>query len=154
MQEGDKTEITGLRSGWTQIKLYKTIVGYIRLGGPALEPVAAPVTAASMPPPPAPAGATATPPVSTGPAAAALPQTVQGMLVETKRFLIIGRRPDFDYQLNDTNGKRIAFLDLSKIATTQKIEPYVDSPVVVSGVIAQTDDWKNIVITVQTLEAH
>ena len=112
MQEGDKTEITGLRSGWTQIKLFKTVVGYIRIGGTASAPGSEPVTAASAPLPPPPA--TSAPPATAGPATA-LPRTLQGMLVETKRFLLVGRRPDYDYQLNDTAGKRIAFLDLGKV---------------------------------------
>jgi hypothetical protein len=151
MQEGDKTEITGLRNGWTQIKLSKTVIGYIRIGGTAPVPVAAQAAAASVPPPPPPT--TLAPPVSTGPATA-LPRTLQGMLVETKRILFVGRRPGYDYQLNDTDGKRIAFLDVSKVAATKNIEPYVDHPVTVSGIITETSDSKNLVIAVQTLESR
>jgi hypothetical protein len=149
MQEGDKTEITGLRSGWTQIKYFKTIIGYIHVGGTVPAPAAALVTAASAPPPPV----NAAPPVVAAPATA-IPRSLQGMLVETKRLLLVGPRPDYDYQLNGTNGKRIAFLDVSKVAATQKIEPYIDHLVTVSGVITQTDDWKNLVVVVQTLEDH
>ena len=76
------------------------------------------------------------------------------MLVETKRFLFVGRRPGYDYQLNDTEGKRIAFLDVSKVSATEKIEPFVDRLVTVSGIIKETSDWKNLVIAVQTLEAR
>ena len=151
MQEGDKIEITGLRSGWTQIKLYKTIIGYVRIGGTASPPGTAPVTVASTPPPPP--VATVAPPASTGPAAA-LPRTLQGLLVETKRFLIVGPRPAYDYQINDSEGRRIAFLDISKIAATQKIEPYVNRLVTISGALERTSDWKNLVISVQTLEVR
>ena len=146
MQEGDKTEITGLRSGWTQIKLYKTIVGYIRIGGapgaalaPAFVPPVTQVPAA--------------PPVNAGPATA-LPRAVQGMLAETKRFLLIGHRPDYDYQLNDSTGKRIAFLDVSKVAALQKMDSHIDQLVTVSGFITPTSDGKNLVIVVQTVETR
>ncbi len=151
MQEGDKIEVTGLRSGWTQIKLYRTVVGYIRPGGTTPASVAGPAAGPVAPPPrPAPA---ATPPANVGPAAA-LPQTLQGVLVETKRFLLVGRRPDYDYQLNDANGKRIAYLDVGKIVATQKIELCLDQTVTVAGVIEKTGDWKDIVVVVQTLEKH
>lgn len=143
MQDGDKTEITGLRSGWTQIKLYKTVVGYIRTGEEAAPP----------PPPPAagPAPALASPPVSAG-SASTLPQTLQGMLVETSRFLLLGHRPDYKYQLDDSAGKRVAFLDVSKIAPMKKIETYVDQLVTVTGAIKPTGDYKNLVIEVQSLD--
>lgn len=157
MQEGDKTEITGLRSGWTQIKLYKTVIGYIRTGGAAAATATAPAPA--LPPPtatPTPAqvlaAAPAAPVLGTG-SAAALPRELLGILVETRRRLLVGSRPPYDYQLNDANGKRIAYLDVSKVLPTLKLDLYVDRYVAVSGVITQTEDWKNIVVQVQTLEA-
>ncbi len=48
--KGDKAEITGLRGGWTQIRLEKTLTGYIS-SAPAVSAAAAPVA----PPAPAPA---------------------------------------------------------------------------------------------------
>jgi hypothetical protein len=151
MQEGDKTEITGLRSGWTQIKLYKTVIGYIRIGGvtPGTAPAAVP--APSGPPP----AVTAVPvaPVISGSPAAGLPRELLGVLVETRRLLLVGRRPAYAYQLNDADGKRIAFLEVSRVLPTLKMELYVDRFVAVTGVITQTDDWKNLVMDVQTLEA-
>jgi hypothetical protein len=153
MQDGDKTEITGLRSGWTQIKLYKTVIGYIRTGGttPATVVPAAP---APTVPPSAPA-ITAAPvaPVLSGGSAAGLPRELQGFLVETRRRLLVGSRPPYDYQLNDSDGKRIAYLEVSKVLPTLKMELYIDRFVTVSGAITQTDDWKNLVVQVQTLEA-
>jgi hypothetical protein len=153
IQDGDKTEITGLRSGWTQIKLYKTVIGYIRTGGtaPATAVAAAP---APTVPPPAPA-ITAAPvaPVLTGGSVAGLPRELQGVLVETRRRLLVGSRPPYDYQLNDADGKRIAYLEVSKVLPTLKMELYLDRFVTVSGAITQTEDWKNLVVQVQTLEA-
>jgi hypothetical protein len=153
MQEGDKTEITGLRSGWTQIKLFKTVIGYIRTGGATPATVAAALPAPAMPPPAPAVAAAAVAPVLRGGLAAALPRELQGVLVETRRLLLIGPRPDYAYQLNDSDGKRIAFLEVSKVLPTLKMELYLDRFVTLSGVITQTDDWKNIVVQVQTLEA-
>ncbi len=151
MQEGDKTEITGLRSGWTQIKLSKTVIGYINVGGGS----SAPRAAGSMAAPPAPLAMAAGQPaplLSSGPASA-LAHTYQGMLVETKRVMLIGPRRDYDYQLNNIDDKRIAFLDVSKVLVTEKMEQYVDRLVTVSGVLKQTPDGKSLVIEVESLEA-
>lgn len=148
MQEGDKTEITGLRSGWTQIKLSKTVIGYIKVGGISSVP------APAMPvPPPVMAAGQSAPLVSSG-TPAALPHTFQGMLVETKRILLIGPRRDYAYQLNNTAAQRVAFLDVSRVLATQKIEQYLDRLVTVSGVLRQTPDGKDLVIEVENLETQ
>lgn len=153
MQDGDKTEITGLRSGWTQIKLYRTVIGYIRTGGVTPAPAAVAAPAPSVPPlPPITAAPVAPPVLSSGPTAG-LARELQGFLVETRRRLLVGARPPYDYQLNDADGKRIAYLELSKVLPTLKVELYVDRFVTVWGSISQTDDWKNLVVQVQTLDA-
>ena len=85
---------------------------------------------------------------------AALPHTVQGMLVQTKRILLIGPRRDYEYQLNNTAGQRVAFLDVSKVLATEKIELYLDRLVTVSGVLRQTPDGKDLVIEVESLETQ
>jgi hypothetical protein len=150
MQEGDQIEITGLRPGWTQIKLSRDVVGYIKIGGSVSLPPPA-VSSGAMPPPPARPAGPAAPMLSSGPASA-LPHTFQGMLVATKRFLLVGPRPGYDYQLDGVEGKRIAFLDVTKVLATLKMERFVDSPVIVSGVLKQTYDGKNLVIEVETLD--
>jgi hypothetical protein len=49
--KGDKAEITGLHGSWTQVRLDKTIVGYIQTGASAAEAVAsAPAPAVSAAP--------------------------------------------------------------------------------------------------------
>ncbi len=149
MQDGDQVEITGLRPGWTQIKLSRDLVGYIKIGGDASPPPPA-VSPAAVPPPALPA-APAAPVLSSGPAST-LPRTYQGMLVETKRFLLIGPRPDYDYELDGVEGKRIAYLDVTKVLATLKMEKFVDSPVIVTGGLTQTYDGKNLVIEVETLD--
>ena len=150
MQEGDKAEITGLRSGWTQIKLSKTVIGYINVGGSPSAPRAAGTPA--MPPAPLPmAAGQPAPLISSGPASA-LSHTYQGMLVETRRVMLIGPRRDYDYQLNNTDDQRVAFLDVSKVLVTANMEQYVDRLVTVSGGLKQTPDGKGLVIEVESLE--
>jgi hypothetical protein len=151
MHDGDKVEITGLRTGWTQIKLSKNLVGYVRIGGAAPAPVAVASAMTAAPPPPVPATASLWTPISGSPPSA-LSRGYQGILVEAKRFLLIGPRPDFDYQLNDSAGKRIAFLNVSKVLATRKLELYLDHLVNVTGVLKQTYDGKNIVIEVESLD--
>jgi hypothetical protein len=151
MQEGDKTEITGLRSGWTQIKLYKTVIGYIKVGGASPAPLSATATVQAMPPPSAVAAGQPAPVISSAPAAA-LPQVFQGLLAKAGRILLIGPRRDYDYQLNDAAGKRIAFLEVTKVLATEKMELYLGRPVKVSGVLKQTYNGKNLVIEVVSLE--
>lgn len=150
MQEGDPVEITGLRPGWTQVKLSRAVVGYIRIGGSAAAPSPA-ASPAAVPPPPLPAASPVAPVLSSGPASA-LPHTFQGMLVATKRFMLIGPRPAYAYQLNSVEGKRIAYLDVTKVLATVKMETLVDNPVILTGVLKQTYDGKNLVIEVETLD--
>jgi len=158
MQEGDKTEITGLRSGWTQVKLFRTVVGYIKVGGIASasapasppSPVAAPAPLVAPTAPAMAAGQISPAPVS-GPVGG-LSHNFQGMLVATKRLLLLGPRPDYGYQLNDSDGRRIAFLDVAKVLPTDKMETYLDRLVEVSGVLKQTYDGKNLVIEVESLQ--
>ena len=150
MQEGDQIEITGLRPGWTQVTLSRDVIGYIRIGGPTAAPAAASPPAA-MPPPPAAVPGLPAPISVAGGGPAALPHTYQGMLVATRRILLVGPRPDYDYQLNGIEGKRIAFLDVSKVLATEKMEKYLDSPVSVSGVLRQAGNGRDLVIEVETL---
>ncbi len=156
MKAGDKVDITGLRPGWTQLKFSGDAVGYIRTGG---EPPPAP-SEAPAPPAPAAGSPTVAPPpaVPSGgvvPAgsgtAAALPSTSEGFLEATRRFLLVGPKPDYPYQLNDTNGKRIAYLDVSQIQPTVSMQKYLDSFVSVSGVLKQTEDGRHLVIVVDSL---
>ena len=64
----------------------------------------------------------------------------------------VGPRRDYDYQLNNAEGQRIAFLDVTKVLATLKMESYVDRLVTVSGVLKQAPDGKDLMIEVETLE--
>jgi hypothetical protein len=150
MQDGDKIEITGLRSGWTQVKLLKDVVGYIKLGGAATPATAAVAAVAPL----RPTAVTDAPPVLSSGPVSALPRTVKGMVVETRRKFLVGPRPEYDYQLNDPDGKRIAFLDVARVLPTQKMEKILEHFVNVTGVVRQSTDGKDIVIDVESFGAE
>jgi hypothetical protein len=78
-----------------------------------------------------------------------LPRQFAGKFVSTRRALA-PRRP-YDYALNDENGRRYAYLDVSRLLQTEQIEKYVDRQVVVFGAGKSTADGKDIVIVVETL---
>lgn len=156
-EAGDKATITGLRGRWTQISLEKTLVGFIRIGGPSAGlPLIA--TTPAMPPsgapPSAPAASTTTAPGQPAPSAedgtSSLPRQFVGKFVSTRRALA-PRRP-YDYALNDSAGKRYAYLDISKLLLTEQIEAYLDRNVAVFGTARNTADGKEIVVTVETLQ--
>jgi hypothetical protein len=165
-EAGDKTSITGLRGKWTQIALEKKLTGYIKVDG-------APVNTAPIAATPAPGSAAAPAPIgpspvtpsvygstTTGQAApmvnlgdggsSSLPRQFAGKFVSTRRAFT-PRRP-YDYALNDSAGKRYAYVDISKLLLTEQIEKYIDHNVVVFGAAKPTADGKDIVIAVETLQ--
>lgn len=163
-EKGDKVTITGLRGRWTQISLEKKLIGYIPVastGGETTAPaVAQPPPAEPAPPPPmSPAPVTPgvygtaapgqpAPSLSLGDAHA-LPRQFVGRLVSTRRPFT-PRRP-YDYALNDDAGKRYAYLDLSKLLLTEKIEKFIDHSVVVFGTAKPVPNSRDFVIQVETL---
>jgi hypothetical protein len=147
--KGDKAEITGLHGSWTQIRLEKTLVGYIQTG-PATASVAeapapaAPPAAAAAPAPAASAPASAAPAGDDG--GSSLARLFEGTLSSTKT-LLMPKRP-FDWQLVDASGKRIAYVDLSKLLLTDQIENYSGHGVVVLGSLKPVKDSDDLVISV------
>lgn len=161
MEAADKATITGLEGKWTQIKLEKTITGYIAIASvPSAVP--APVAKQSAPAPvsPAPVAPVAYGAATAGQAApvvnlgdggsSALPRLFQGRFVST-RSAFRPRRP-YDWALNDDAGVRYAYLDISKLLLTEQIEKYIDHTVVVYGAAKATADGKDIVIIVESLQ--
>ena len=162
MDVSDNATITGLAGKWTQIKLEKKLVGYVRLNSsaaPAASVAPAP-SGVSKPLSPAPVPATAYGVGSAGQAApqvslsdssgASLPRLLAGKFVST-RAPFRPRRP-YDWALNDDAGKRYAFLDISKLLLTEQIESYVDHAVVVFGSAKPIPDSKEFVIEVESLQ--
>lgn len=143
-QKGDKSEITGLHGGWTQIKLEKTLVGYIQMGASGPAPAAA-----GAPPAAAPAPAAASAPPETQGTNAPLSKLFEGTLANTKS-LLLPKRP-YDWQLVDSSGSRIAYVDLTKLLLTDQIENYAGHGVVVLGSLGAAGDTKDLVIQVEAL---
>jgi pyruvate/2-oxoglutarate dehydrogenase complex dihydrolipoamide acyltransferase (E2) component len=147
--KGDKAEITGLHGSWTQVRLDKILVGYIQTGGGAPEtasaaPVAAPPTAPTAPAPAAPA-----PTASSDDGSVSLSRLFEGTLATTKSMLL-PKRP-YDWQLVDPSGKRIAFVDISKLLLTDQIDNYSGHGVVVLGSLKPVKDTNDLVILVEGL---
>lgn len=148
--KGDKAEITGLHGGWTQIRLDKTLIGYIQAPAPA-------VAALPAAPMPAPAAANAQP---VGPAAApsdsssvegggSVSKLFEGTLATT-RSLLSPKRP-FDWQLVDPDGNRIAYVDLSRLLLTDQIENYAGHQVVVLGSLKTVAGGSDLAIDAEGL---
>ena len=150
---GDKAEITGLRGGWTQVRLDKTLVGFISANqaapvAPAAAPVPAPTAApvsSALPAPAAPATAAPAQPAGN----LRLSQLFEGTLTSSQSSMA-PRRP-FDWQLVDASGKRIAYVDLSGLLLTDQIENYAGHAIVVLGSIKPVKKTDDIVIEVEAL---
>lgn len=165
MEAGDKAELTGQLVGrWTQFRLHKPVIGYIRVSPAPLPPIAttpavasgkaSPPRAASTPAPTTSAGNTAigraVPPAATGDGSSALPRFFQGKFVSTRRPFA-PRRP-YDFQLNDDAGVRFAYVDVSKLLQTEQIDRYLDRTVIVYGTARHDPDLKAIVLTAESLQ--
>ncbi len=161
-ERGDKTTITGLHGKWTQISLQRPLVGYIQVNGAAAyASPTAPVPAA--PAQPAPMEPAPVAPIAYGAGAAGqpvptmnladtstLPRQFAGIFGST-RSVFHPRRP-YDWALNDNAGKRVAYLDISKLLLTDQPEKYIGHWIVVFGAPKPTADGKDIVIQVESLQ--
>lgn len=163
-EKDDKSRITGLHGAWTQIRIEKPLVGYVRIGGVAAAPAAPPVAPAPIPPrdlaaPPGPAPSTA-PAASAVPAASpaasagdagpvSLGRPFEGKLASTRRPFM-PRRP-YDWELIDGSGHRFAYLDISRLLQTDQIGSYSDREVVVFGALKPVPGGKDPVIEVENL---
>lgn len=148
--KGDKAEITGLRGGWTQIRLAKTLVGYISTAAPtAAAPTLADVGPATAPPAASAAApmASSAPPIMPPTGDVALSKLFEGTL-SSARGLFSAKRP-YKWQLNDASGAMIAYVDLSKLLMTDQIENYAGRPVVVLGSLQPVKETGDLVIEVE-----
>lgn len=163
-ETGDSIEITGLKGKWTQVKVSKTLVAYIRTQSiAAATPVPSPVQAPTPKPASAPEAVPtpASPTQLTGSAApvpisvqggpdAALPRSYSGTFVSSRRPFA-PRRP-YDFQINDSAGIRFAYLDLSKLLLTDSLDKYLERPVSVYGLARNLPGTKDIVIEVESMQ--
>jgi len=169
---GETLDITGLHGRWTQLRLTRSLVGYIRVAGlPASLPLAsvpasAPRAASTVSTPsPAPLAPPPSKPVAYGSSAAgqpvsvvslggggtdALPRTFQGRFIST-RNPFRPRRP-YDWALSDESGSRFAYLDVSRLLQTEQIENYTNRIVAVFGAAKPMPGTKDFVILVESLQ--
>ncbi|MDI1247790.1 MAG: SH3 domain-containing protein [Lacunisphaera sp.] len=150
---GDKTEVTGLHGiDWVQIKLEKTIQGFIAVGETANTPAPAPrmqpVTAAPV----TPVGSLAAPgrPVAITGDTSDLPRSLAGKLVLARRP-ILNPNPPYDYQLVDSSGRRFAYVDTQRLRLTDKIETYLERFISITGTVRNTVDGKDLVISAESM---
>lgn len=148
-EKGDKAEITGLRGRWTQIRFDKALVGYVHNGPVEPAPLAsAPVSSAQSSAPAEAPNASAPPAAAAAPASGesnvALSRLYEGTLATTQS-LLTPKRP-YDWQLLDASGKRIAYLDLSKLLLTEQLSSYTGRTVVVLGTIRPVMKTNDLVI--------
>jgi hypothetical protein len=154
--KGDKADITGLHGAWTQVRLEKTLIGFIRTAPaapvaaepvPVATPVPAAPAASAAPAPSAPAAAPEAPAASAG--SPALSRLFEGTLTGT-RSLLSPHQP-YPFQLVDASGNRIAYIDVSKLLLTDQIEDYRGHAVVVLGSFQSVKGSEDIVIVVEAL---
>lgn len=166
IEAADRTNITGLHGKWTQIRLEKRLVGYIRVNGvasyampangameTAASPAQAPLVDASPMTPIAYGTTAAGHPAATmnlDSGSSSLPRLIQGKFVST-RSAFKPRRP-YDWALNDDAGDRYAYLDVSRLLLTEQIEKYIGHTVVVYGAAKSVPGGRDIVIEVESLQ--
>ena len=162
--KGDKTEITGLRGNWTQVRLNQSVVGYINLNpSAAAAPPSATLAGAAIANPPLTDTSPAIPRAAGASAAAgrdvtgteqgdpdALPKTLEGRLVSS-RTLLPFHHP-YAWQIVDDSGNRVAYLDISKLMLTDQIERYVNHQVQVFGIVTPLPDGTDIAIAAESLQ--
>ncbi len=79
-----------------------------------------------------------------------LARTFFGVVASTRNPLR-PRRPH-DYQLIDAGGARIAYLDISRLLLTERMEAYVGRPVFILGSVAPVGSSSELVIQVDSLK--
>lgn len=151
---GDKSEVTGLVKGandWCEVRVEKKLQGFIAIGEAAnisadarpLPPIAAPAV------PAAPSSNLGRPVAMSG-ATSATPRAFTGTLVLARRP-IINPNPPYDYQLMDSTGRRLAYIDTKRLLLTDKIENFLERQIDITGTVRNTIDGKDLVIAAESL---
>jgi hypothetical protein len=149
---GDKTEITGLRGDYCQIKLEKKIQGFIAIGETANTPgQTTPAFAVIAPAAPAAPVTTLGRPVQPSANNADTPRLFAGTLVLARR-VILNPNPPYDYQVIDAAGRRFAYVDTRRLLLTDKIETYLDRQIAITGTVRNTVDGKDLVIAAESFQ--
>jgi hypothetical protein len=160
--KGDKLEITGLHGKWTQISLNQPVIGYIHSGAAGAAAVASAEPVAPGPGPDAPIGA-ATPATPAAPApgasgreaapenaaSASLVRMIEGKFVAAHK--LFAKRP-YQWELADSTGTRLAYLDVSKLLLTEQLDRYIDRQVSVTGAVEPVPKSQDVVVRVESLQ--
>jgi hypothetical protein len=154
---GDKVEITGILGRWARISLNQSITGYISTStaameapSPALRNVATASNQAAAAPAAAPAEASGPGhPVDTSTNLGGA-QYFEGRFASAKRW--IGPSRPYDWELVDSSGTRLAYLDVHKLLLTEQMEKYIGHTVGVYGTIAPIPNHHDVVVTVESLQ--
>jgi hypothetical protein len=153
-EKGDDIEIIGLFGRWTQVKFSKKITGFIQVAGampaaPAPAPAPAPAITEAAAPAPAAVDSNA-PGHAVNTDANTLPRLLEGKVVST-RHPFTPRRP-YDYELDDVSGSRLAYVDVSHLLLTGRMENYIDHTVDVYGTVKPMNGGNDLVITAESLQ--
>lgn len=143
MEPTDAVDLGRLTADFTGFTINKPVVGYVKLGLATPAPVAAPV--APTPYPTVPAASAAV-----GSETSSL-RFYEGRFAPTRNFL--GFKHPYNFQLLDQNGQRFAYLDVSRLTLTDKVELYFDRLVIVYGVVRRVENTsrKEIVLEVERM---
>ncbi len=141
MQPGDKAELANLAGDFTSFKVEKPIVGYIKLSSAVASVPAAPTRPAVIVSGPAAAGEIGR---------AAMPRFYEGRFAATQNF--IAYKHPYNFQLIDSTGNRFAYLDISRLLLTDKIDLFLDRVVIIYGTARTLNqDGTKRVIEVESL---
>ena len=83
---------------------------------------------------------------------AAQPRYFEGKMVSSHHTFAL-RNSIFAWEIQDSTGARIAYLDLEKIMQTEQIESYVDHQIQVYGIPRLEVGSDAIVVSVESLQA-
>ena len=64
---------------------------------------------------------------------------------------LFSHRP-YQWELADSTGTRLAYLDVSKLLLTEQMDKYIDHQVAVSGAVSPVPGSKDVVVSVEILQ--
>ncbi len=153
---GEYAAVISVTGEWSRVVIRKTIGGYVAIPGPeevqkpddsppAATEIVPEVESTVTDPGPAPL-----PPVLIStPNAAMPPRLFSGRLERTRR--IFGRGPKQDFQLIDSQGRVLAYLEVRNLLTTEPVERFLGQKVNVFGVPSKPEGSKIIIVMVESL---
>jgi len=158
----DLFEVSDLAGDWASVTFRKPIIGFIRVtdGEPAALPILPPPpvemeTAVFTDEPPPPARPREQRPVTSGEQLTTIDGTLrifEGRVTRARSW--IGQSPPYSHQLLDRSGRRIAYLDLSRLLITEPLERAMAGTLLVYGKAESIPDRRDFVIRVEHMRTH